>query len=275
MLKAIAIFVAVAITAVCATVLLGYSSCQQSPEQSSETAKTEKTHEKYCTSSYRMFTVGLFDVKEFIHENRDDINAVSTIFIAAFTIILGLFTISLARSTRIAANAAKEAADAVSAVERARFFIVVEEHNLSHLVRTFQNVGRLTPGENISIKFCFKNYGKTPGILKERIIGSVIADELPDSLPLLLSIKDFPETMIGSADETKSDWFSPYTIPTTPEIGAIARNSIRFWLYGRLYYDDVFGEAQVHCFYFRSKSDAAANQCVLEPVEPKDHKKST
>ena len=90
MLKAIAIFVAVAITAVCATVLLGYSSCQQSPEQSSETAKTEKTHEKYCTSSYRMFTVGLFDVKEFIHENRDDINAVSTIFIAAFTIILGL-----------------------------------------------------------------------------------------------------------------------------------------------------------------------------------------
>ena len=50
-----------------------------------------------------LLLVGLslpFGLPEFIHAYRDDINAVSTIFIAVFTAVLGTFTISLARSTR-------------------------------------------------------------------------------------------------------------------------------------------------------------------------------
>ena len=160
-------------------------------------------------------------------------------------------------------------------MERGRFFIVLKNYNLSHLIKAVKDNGRLTPGENISIEFYFKNYGKTPGILKERVIGSVIAEELPDTLPLPLSVKDFPETMIGAGNCTKPDWFGPDTFPTGPEIGEVGRNNKRFWFYGRLYYDDVFGDPQVHCFYFRSKSNVAGDHCVLEPVEPKAHKKST
>jgi hypothetical protein len=174
-----------------------------------------------------------------------------------------------------ATRAAGKSADAAVAAERGRFFIILENDNLGHLIGAFRNVGHLSPGENISIKFCFKNYGKTPCILKEQIIGYVIADRLPDSLLLPLSVKDFPETMIGSGNQTKSAFFSPDTPPTTDQIGAIVRNNARFWLYGRLYYDDVFGKPQVHCFYFRSHSNAAGNHCVLESIEPKDHKKST
>jgi hypothetical protein len=174
-----------------------------------------------------------------------------------------------------AARASIKSAGAIVAAERARFFVVIDQCNLAHLVGKFQNEGRLTPGENISISFRFKNYGKTPGILKERIIDSVIAEELPETLPLLLRVKDFPETMIGSMNETKLDWFGPAELPTTEQMGAVMRNTKRFWLYGRLYYNDVFGNPQVHCFYFRSKSNAAMNHCVLEPVEPKGHKEST
>lgn len=56
---------------------------------------------------------------------------------------------------------------------------------------------------------------------------------------------------------------------------AIGRNNTRFWFYGRLYYKDVFGDPQVHCFYFRSKTNPSAEHCVSEPVEPEGHQKST
>ena len=175
----------------------------------------------------------------------------------------------------IAANASARSATALVASERARFFVVLEKHNLSDLIKAVRDTGRLTTGENFSIQFNFKNYGKTPGILKERVVGSIVADDLPQTLPLPLSVKDFPETMIGSHDSTKSDWFSPNEFPIPAEVGEVGRNNKRFWFYGRLYYDDVFGDPQVHCFYFRSKSNTAGEHCVLEPVEPKGHKKST
>ena len=203
------------------------------------------------------------------------ITALGTIVIAIFTAILGIFTVRLAQSTRVAADAAKESSDAAVAVERARFFIVLEDCNLSHLVTAFRDFGRLTPGDSINIKFCFKNYGKTPGILKLRIIGSLFAAELPDTLPLPLSVKDFPETMIGGDAQTMSSCFSPTIAPTADEIGSVMTNNLPFWFYGRLYYDDVFGRSQVHCFYFRSRSNSTGDSCVLEPVEPTGQKKST
>jgi hypothetical protein len=174
-----------------------------------------------------------------------------------------------------ATRAAGKSADAVVAVERARFFIVLERHNLSLLIKAVRDNGHLPPGENVNFTFSFKNYGKTPGILKEQVIGSVIADELPKTLFLPLSVKNFPETMIGGGFPTHPSNFGPDPAATSAEIGAIGRNNTRFWFYGRLYYDDVFGDPQVHCFYFRSKSSPNMEECVMEPVEPKGHKKST
>jgi hypothetical protein len=174
-----------------------------------------------------------------------------------------------------AANAAATSADALVASERARFFIVIDHCNLSHLVGLFQQSGRVRPGENVSVKFFFKNYGKTPGILKERVVNSVIAEELPETLALPLSVKNFRETMIGGGNSTDFEFFGPTDLPTNEQLAAIMRNNKRFWFYGRLYYNDVFGDPQVHCFYFRSRSNAAGDQCVLEPLEPEGHKKST
>jgi hypothetical protein len=187
---------------------------------------------------------------------------------------LGYMKQGMADATK-AANSAARSADALVASERARFFIVLERHSLSLQIRAVRDNGRLPLGENVNFTFFFKNYGKTPGILKEQVIGSVIADELPETLLLPLSVKNFPETMIGGGALTPPGNFGPDPAPTSNEIGAIGRNNTRFWFYGRLYYDDVFGDPQVHCFYFRSKSSSNMEECVMEPVEPKGHKKST
>jgi hypothetical protein len=187
---------------------------------------------------------------------------------------LGYMKQGMADATK-AANAAARSADALVASERARFFIVLERHGLSLQIKAVRDSGHLLPGENVNFTFFFKNYGKTPGILKEQVIGSVIADELPKTLLLPLSVKNFPETMIGGGASTPPSNFGPDPAPTSDEVSAVGRNNTRFWFYGRLYYDDVFGEPQVHCFYFRSKSSPNMEECVMEPVEPKGHKYST
>ncbi len=196
MLKPIAIFVAMTIVAVLAAGLLGYSSCQQFPEYNDEAAKKEKTYENYCTTPYRVFTLGLFDIKEFVHENRDDINAFSTVVIAAFTIILGLFTISLAGSTRTAANAAALGTKAAIALELP-------------LIRA--NVGALGYGgdaqnelgekhNNCSVnKLIFYNHGRTNATLIEVQIGLTIGHKLPKK-PIYLHKKMFPPYIALKAD---------------------------------------------------------------------------
>jgi hypothetical protein len=76
---------------------------------------------------------------DFIHTYRDDINAVSTIFIAVFTAVLGIFTVNLARSTRIAANAAR---DAITHVERPLLIVRTEVVPNKILVKVM-NCGRM------------------------------------------------------------------------------------------------------------------------------------
>ena len=64
--------------------------------------------------------------------------------------------------------AATKAAKATIAVERARFYIVIDKHNLTEIVKLVENSeagenSDIPGGDNISITYRFKNYGKTPG----------------------------------------------------------------------------------------------------------------
>jgi hypothetical protein len=69
---------------------------------------TDGFGEAEVAEAKRLFSEARFVAAEkiLIHENRDDIAAVSTTVIAIFTIVLVYFTIKLAGSTRIAADAA-------------------------------------------------------------------------------------------------------------------------------------------------------------------------
>jgi hypothetical protein len=216
----------------------------------------------------------------YVIDKNAAITALGTLAVAIFTAVLGGFTISLSKSTRIAAEAAQKAADAAFAAERARFFIVIDKHNLTEIVKLVESSGSsensgIPGGDNICITYRFKNYGKTPGVVRELVVDSMIATDPVDPPALFLSTKDFPEYMIGASDSTKVVNYSPATRPRVSHVRSIGRNAARLWFFGRLYYDDVFGNHQVHRFYFRSKSPLGSDSLVLQPFEYKDYNQST
>jgi len=67
-----------------------------------------------------------------------------------------------------------------------------------------------------------------------------------------------------------------YSPPMTDnaQVGAVRSNQQHFWFYGRLYCDDVFGNHQVHRFYFRSVT-APNGDCISQPFDYKDYNQST
>jgi hypothetical protein len=267
-LRTIAILLAIAIALVGSVGGVGYWSCEQLPEQQSEAAKAEEAREKHCSTIGATFKFGKAEVGEILHSYHDEINALSTVVIA----ILGLFTISLSRSTRIAAYAAKDSADAILAAERARFFIVIEKHNLSRLIGLAESQGNMG-GDGLWITYRFKNYGKTPGIIRELVIESMIATEPVEPVTTFLAIREFPEYMIAANDSTEPTNYGPSMQPALSQVQAIGRNHARLWFFGRLYYDDVFGNPQLHRFYFRSAR--IDDECILQPYDYKDYNKST
>ena len=84
--------------------------------------------------------------------------------------------IEMRRTTRATIRstfAATKAAKATIAVERARFYIVIDKHNLTEIVKLVENSeagenSDIPGGDNISITYRFKNYGKTPGIIRDK-----------------------------------------------------------------------------------------------------------
>src|SRR5258708_4532250 len=84
------------------------------PKIASESQISKEQPQNDC-STFRCTVI--VPIGNFIHDNRDEITAISTAIIAIFTTILGLFTVSLARSTRVAANAANLSAKAAIALQ--------------------------------------------------------------------------------------------------------------------------------------------------------------
>ncbi|MDE2285878.1 MAG: hypothetical protein KGK33_14805 [Hyphomicrobiales bacterium] len=181
-----------------------------------------------------------------------------------------------------ATRAAQKSADALFAAERARFFIVIDKHDLNYLTGVIETSvtpplqeNAHVPGANFNIRYRFRNYGKTPGIIKEVAIHSMIATDPIDPV-FTLAFNDFPENMIGPQDSTPQRRYNPTIAPVVSQLRAIRRNNARFWFFGRLYYDDVFGNHQVHRFYFRSVwlyDDGG--KCILQPYDYKHHNQST
>jgi hypothetical protein len=210
----------------------------------------------------------------YVIDKNAAITALGTLAIAVFTAILGGFTISLSKSTRIAAVAAKESADAAVAAERARFFIVIDGYNIGRILGAFEGtefgaIGRTTPP---TISYCFKNYGKTPGIIRETCLGITFAAD-PVIPVYLVKISSFPEYMIGADGSTAPKEISLYQSLTADQAGAISRNTGRLWFFGRMDYRDVFGEPQVHRFYFRTVM--IEGECILQPYDYEHYNQSS
>jgi uncharacterized membrane protein len=208
-------------------------------------------------------------------------SAIATIFIAWFTLTLRRSTdklwkanvdqFRLAKETadrqaveiqdqltiaRDAAEATKKSADAAVATERARLYAVIA-HNFEGIVRsamTWENtptvdekVMAATESPMATIKF--KNYGKTPALIGEVELGLIYSETVPDGL--VYDSRVVKENIVA-ADQTTEDF--PLQMTGQMTLGMAKRMQKgwgNLWVYGRVFYDDVFGERRIHGFLQR------------------------
>ena len=203
--------------------------------------------------------------------------AIAGMAIALFTVILGLFTVSLANSTRIAALAASHSAEAAVAAERARFYFVEGDNNFMDYVRfaaswsgpsAFES--RMAKGRPFA-KFSFRNYGKTLAVIQEIHFGLNFSSEPFDFTyqarkitEHMIAARGDTETIVCVADE-------PLSIKETRDLW---RGDSYLWLYGKIYYKDVFGVRQVHRF-LRRFIRLSGQHYGLRSYEYKDYNTST
>lgn len=250
MLKTLVILVSFAATLTVACTVLGYSSCQQSPknssetgqttqENSSETSQTTQANKNNCATPYAAFKVGLFDVWSFIHDAHEEITAVATIFIAAFAIILGLFTVSLASSTRDLVDEVRRTAE-----RQLRAYISVTPKNVLNWMLNIST-------DHIGFEFEIKNHGQSPGfeILYEYWMG--LADcPFPQGFKLPASNRQYNQnnSLFPGAAVPVRLFFE--NVLTRNEIDDVELGTKRFHLWGYMRYRDAFAQNRITKFSF-------------------------
>jgi hypothetical protein len=155
---------------------------------------------------------------------------------------------------RIAARAADDSAKAAIATERARFYIVINAHNLESFLKAagrYPNSPTMPFSFGPIIEYAFKNYGKTPGIIKEVSHGLSVNEGPPDPV-YTVSKHLFVENMIAAGGTTEAQKFDGPTLFRNIETAMpVIQGQAHFWFYGRFDYEDVFGNPQVHRFFMR------------------------
>jgi hypothetical protein len=156
---------------------------------------------------------------------------------------------------REANRAAQKSADAAVAGERARFYVTIE-HNFRNCVQaatTWENTPQVdeSPGSASNIpmaKICFKNYGKSPGIVIE--VGAGIAFSLIPPDPVW-DVKVVKNNIIAPNELTESFMVAMTGGITLGDAKKVRNGSGNIWIWGYISYDDVFGERQTHRFFQR------------------------
>jgi hypothetical protein len=155
---------------------------------------------------------------------------------------------------REANRAAQKSADAAVATERARFYVVIQKHNFEDFLKRagmYPNSPTMPFSFDPMIEFTFKNYGKTPGIIREISHGLTASPEPPDPV-YMVSKYLFTEYMIAAGEMTETQKFdSTPMFQNIQNALPLLHGQAHFWFYGRFDYEDVFGNPQVHRFYMR------------------------
>jgi hypothetical protein len=169
----------------------------------------------------------------------------------------GYFLLRADRTARIAAESAKQSADAAIAIESARLLCFPQSHNyweaVGQYANRWPNSPQMGPLQNtVEARLAFKNYGKTPAILKEVCAALEHRKEPPEMLGGSAPYLGLPvEQVIGHGvltDEFKVEMPHFFTMA---EAIAMSNDDGAIWLRGRVVYDDVFGREGTQWFIYR------------------------
>lgn len=190
---------------------------------------------------------------EFVENNGEAITAIFTVVLAISTTFLWHSTSQLweagEKQLRIAAKtaeAAQKTANAAMAVETARLFVDMKAENLNEITTTAWRWEKTLSVDNDLVKFpfcqyIFKNYGKTPALIKEYSVGQFVCQKnRPDDLVYKYSVIKLPRYMLRADEETQV-LTSKCEILTIKDCKKIARGELTLWFYISVTFDDVFG----------------------------------
>jgi hypothetical protein len=218
---------------------------------------TNDNYQKHCTLlngpvvSVLRFVARSMDL--FLKEYEKEIIAGFTIVLACSTIGLWLATYRLQKTTRDLAKSGEDQiavarkgadaallnAEAVINAERAHLFVNIELENIAAMVsNAARAIGDGTYALRVS--YAFKNYGRTPAIIREINHGAIIKFELPRERTYS-AVVDLPVHILGAGE--KSPPISNAVMPrmTTSLAESIRNIDAAFWFYGYVVYDDTFG----------------------------------
>jgi hypothetical protein len=209
------------------------------------------------------------------HADPNAATAFAVLFIAVFTLMLWRSSERLWGVTNAAADAARRSADALVAAERAQLLSIVEVSNIPHILSELgrsersESTGAAT-SEKPVVQYAFKNYGKTPAILKDISHDLRHWKEPPEVLryaPLSTPPKERAVMAGGSTEPLQC----LLVVPLSAEAAASIRaGDSFFWLYGRVLYDDAFGKEREHRFLYRYRTGYG-----FQPYYHGEHNKNT
>lgn len=180
--------------------------------------------------------------------------------VAAITIGLLWFTFW---ETRRTAKAAVKATNASIGAERAWMFLVVHQNNFEGLIKAIAANASGAEREKLRVYFHFKNLGNTPAPITQFYATVAHLTELPAAL-----IYDPPneiaggETAIGagatfpteiaSAEHPPRRWWLSRVARLERDAAVSVRDGNSYlWFYGRLVYEDVWGDPHETRFCWR------------------------
>lgn len=185
------------------------------------------------------------------------------LLVGAFQVGLFYVQLRLIRETlgpaKEAAEAAKESANALVAAESARVLIFPVGHNYWQVAGKFAAMYPNSPemgafSENVKVWYSFKNYGKTPGILKHASVRLEHSKNPPESVTTsgFMPLVDLPVERVIDAgkalDRRPCDLAATLTMEDA--IG-IAAGDTSIWLIGYVAYDDVFERECTQDFLYK------------------------
>jgi hypothetical protein len=220
----------------------------QTPSAPKEDTDPEKNARDYCVQR-RSAIAG---------ERQGDIAKLAAIvsflaLAAAFAAVI--FARNAAEATRDTAEHAAASVDTLVTSERAILHIIVNSQNLQaligNLVAGSHNEAEIRPGQLI-VKYCFKNYGRTPARIRQMTIEMDHLSQPPQQIRYLPSGIYEPLEHFLSEDKTTT----PTECHLRGSIDLASAQSIRagqssIFFYGRVLYDDIFGVEHEHRFFWR------------------------
>jgi len=236
--------------------------------------RTDQVSHEHCIS-HNLAAFMLIQVYEAANALSVPITALATIAIASFTWTLWRSTYKLwlaserqiaisrqsAYAAETAASAAKKTAETQIGAERAWFLLVIDEENFEKVLDSRINADgwpAVIRNPNPQVRFHFENFGKSPAFVKEICTDIKVLPNLPSKLTYTPNIPWNEEIVvpgggrIPDGKDEQGEWLLFRHI-LSGAVSLDAANAVNngdsyFWFYGRVVYDDIWGNEHVTRF---------------------------